>query len=73
MYRILIVDNDMLSQEALEAMIAGYEQFEIVDKVTRLSRYAGHAQLILFLWKCSCREYQARKQVGSSASFALIR
>ena len=34
MYRILIVDNDMLSQEALEAMIAGYEQFEIVDKVT---------------------------------------
>ena len=32
MYRILIVDNDM--QEALEAMIAGYEQFEIVDKVT---------------------------------------
>ena len=61
MYRILIVDNDMLSQEALEAMIAGYEQFEIVDKV------------ILYLWKCSCREYQARKQVGSSASFALIR
>lgn len=76
MYRILIVDNDMLSQEALEAMIAGYEQFEIVDKVTtgeKAVKVCRSCAVDLVLWKCSCREYQARKQVGSSASFALIR
>ena len=36
MYRILIVDNDMLSQEALEAMIAGYEQFETKNGVLKM-------------------------------------
>lgn len=33
MYKILIADSDILSQDALEAMISGYSQYEVVAKV----------------------------------------
>lgn len=76
MYRILIVDNDMLSQEALEAMIAGYEQFEIVDKVTtgeKAVKVCRSCAVDLVFVEMQLPGISGAETGRSSASFALIR
>ncbi len=66
----LIVDNDMLSRKRL-AMIAGYEQFEIVDKVTtgeKAVKVCRSCAVDLVFVEMQLPGISGAKQVGSSAS-----